>query len=653
VFSSVHVRFALVSLLIALGNLHAQQPLQMASLRPNLELHWQRVSPTVHQPDGPVLYQLLFNASGTPGTLARFDTNPRHLTNSLITDNGSMVAIGGLSISRAGLISFAGGQMFPAGSGDVSGSYPSLTVAGLQGHAVANTAPATGQVLQFNGTQWTPSTPAAGWLLGGNIVGCGTTTSPCLNFIGSTDNSAVEIHANGQRAFRIEPASSPTIIGGFVGNYASGHIGATIAGGGANSGLNGITGDFGTIGGGYNNGAGFLATVAGGFRNFATGGYATVAGGESNQASGDSSTVAGGVSNSACGLFSNVAGGSNNAALGTGAAVAGGFSNTAKGIDSTVAGGYSNTVAGIGSFAAGENTSDCTDNTCTTNFPGVFLWGDNTTANVLRASAANQFLVRAAGGMNFFTSADLLSGVSFPPSGGNLIVGSTAGVTEFTVDGSGNLNAVGDINTDATGANNGTVAHTVKFGGGGEAIGSKRTAGGNQYGLDFYTNSMQRMFIDLGGTVHVVGNLTKGGGSFQIDHPLDPANKYLSHSFVESPDMMNIYNGNVTLDAKGRAWIKLPDYFEALNQDFRYQLTPIGNPGQHILYIAKEIAANRFKIAGGKPGAKVSWQVTGIRHDAYANAHRIQVEEDKGQKRGTYLHPELFETRETAAAGGR
>ena len=55
------------------------------------------------------------------------------------------------------------------------------------------------------------------------------------------------------------------------------------------------------------------------------------------------------------------------------------------------------------------------------------------------------------------------------------------------------------------------------------------------------------------------------------------------------------------------------------------------------------LANNRFKIAGGKPGGKVSWQVTGVRHDAYANAHRIPVEEDKGNKRGTYLHPELFQ----------
>ncbi len=143
------------------------------------------------------------------------------------------------------------------------------------------------------------------------------------------------------------------------------------------------------------------------------------------------------------------------------------------------------------------------------------------------------------------------------------------------------------------------------------------------------------------GNVQVTGTLTKGSGTFRIDHPLDPTNKYLSHSFVESPDMMNIYNGNVTLDAKGRAVVTMPAYFDALNREFRYQLTAIGAPAN--LYVAQEITGNRFKIAGGKAGLKVSWMVTGIRHDAYAAAHPIKVEEAKPLKeRGTYLHPEAF-----------
>ncbi len=148
--------------------------------------------------------------------------------------------------------------------------------------------------------------------------------------------------------------------------------------------------------------------------------------------------------------------------------------------------------------------------------------------------------------------------------------------------------------------------------------------------------------VSITGNLSVGGTLSKGGGSFRIDHPLDPAHKYLSHSFVESPDMMNVYNGNVRLDENGEAWVELPEWLEALNRDFRYQLTALGAPGPG-LYIAEEVSGNRFKIAGGRAGGRVSWQVTGIRQDAYAQAHRIPVEEEKAaDHRGFYLHPEAF-----------
>lgn len=145
----------------------------------------------------------------------------------------------------------------------------------------------------------------------------------------------------------------------------------------------------------------------------------------------------------------------------------------------------------------------------------------------------------------------------------------------------------------------------------------------------------------FGGDVAVTGNLSKSGGSFKIDHPLDPANKYLYHSFVESPDMKNIYDGTVTTDRSGLATVTLPDYFSALNRDFRYQLTVIGQFAQAI--VASKISDNRFAIRTDKPNVEVSWQVTGIRQDAWANAHRITVEEEKpAEEMGSFLHPELF-----------
>ena len=141
------------------------------------------------------------------------------------------------------------------------------------------------------------------------------------------------------------------------------------------------------------------------------------------------------------------------------------------------------------------------------------------------------------------------------------------------------------------------------------------------------------------GNVAVAGTLSKSAGSFKIDDPTDPANKYLSHSFVESPDMMNIYNGNITTDAKGEASITMPAWFEPLNRDFRYQLTIMGDQFAQAR-VSSEMKENHFSIKTDKPNIKVSWQVTGIRHDAYADAHRIPVEESKPiNERGYYIHP--------------
>lgn len=129
------------------------------------------------------------------------------------------------------------------------------------------------------------------------------------------------------------------------------------------------------------------------------------------------------------------------------------------------------------------------------------------------------------------------------------------------------------------------------------------------------------------GDLTVKGTIFKSAGGFKIDDPLDPRDKYLNHSFVESPDMKNIYDGVAVLNGRGEAEVSLPAYFEALNKDFRYQLTCIGGEAQ--VYVAREIQNNRFLIAGGTPGLKISWQVTGTRNDEYARTHRIPVEEMK------------------------
>jgi hypothetical protein len=176
-----------------------------------------------------------------------------------------------------------------------------------------------------------------------------------------------------------------------------------------------------------------------------------------------------------------------------------------------------------------------------------------------------------------------------------------------------------------------------------EAIGGDgEGAAEGGYGL-YAAGGVNSQFVALfDGDVQVAGNVSKAGGSFKIDHPLDPENKYLFHSFVESPDMMNIYNGNVVTDGSGTAIVTMPDWFDALNRDFRYQLTVIGQQFAQAI-VASEISNRSFTIKTDKPNIKVSWMVTGIRQDAWANAHRIPVEEEKAEKdKGQYLHPELF-----------
>ena len=206
--------------------------------------------------------------------------------------------------------------------------------------------------------------------------------------------------------------------------------------------------------------------------------------------------------------------------------------------------------------------------------------------------------------------------------------------------------------TDATASANGSgpdAVHGVSHGPSGAGVAGINDASGGigVYGRQLISGSYAGRFD---GDVWVNGNLSKNGGSFKIDHPLDPANKYLYHSFVESPDMKNIYDGVAILDASGEAVVTMPEWFGALNRDFRYQLTCIG--GFAPVYIADEMANNQFKVGGGKPGMKVSWQVTGTRQDAWANAHRIPVEEIKPEdEHGTYLHPELFGAPETSAVG--
>jgi len=164
---------------------------------------------------------------------------------------------------------------------------------------------------------------------------------------------------------------------------------------------------------------------------------------------------------------------------------------------------------------------------------------------------------------------------------------------------------------------------------------SCKTIWGYAYGTSSYA-------LYATGPANVTGYLYKSGGGFRIDHPLDPANKYLNHSFVESPDMKNIYDGVGTADANGDIAVTMPDYFHEVNVDFRYQLTAMGGAAPD-LHVKEEIKNGKFVIGGAKVGQKVSWQVTGIRNDPWAAANRMVVNEDKpAHEKGKYRHPEVY-----------
>ena len=148
--------------------------------------------------------------------------------------------------------------------------------------------------------------------------------------------------------------------------------------------------------------------------------------------------------------------------------------------------------------------------------------------------------------------------------------------------------------------------------------------------------------VTVYGNLQVNGTINKSAVGFKIDHPTDPAHKYLMHSCIESDEMMNLYRGSIMTDSDGKATVTLPDWFQAENRDFNYQLTAVGASAPD-LHIGKEIEKNQFEIEGGRPGMKVCWVVTGVRNDAYARAHPLKVEVEKpAQEQGRYIRPEEF-----------
>ncbi|HZW06236.1 MAG TPA: hypothetical protein VFF65_03860, partial [Phycisphaerales bacterium] len=244
-----------------------------------------------------------------------------------------------------------------------------------------------------------------------------------------------------------------------------------------------------------------------------------------------------------------------------------------------------------------------------------------------------------AGGMSLRTGGNN-TGVVID-SAGNVGVGVDPAGTRFHVRGTSPVRMVlspsaSDTNTELLFSENTTLSNGIKLqmDGSSNALSVTDVTGGAESNIAAFDRD---------------GNAFSAGvKAFRIDHPLDPMNRELWHSCVESPDMLNVYSGNVTTGGDGLATVELPPYFSALNRDFRYQLTVIDEGDEPEVFVwakvIRKVADNRFTVRTSRPGVEVSWQVTGVRKDALAEKHRLVVERDKpAERKGTYLHPEAFE----------
>lgn len=272
---------------------------------------------------------------------------------------------------------------------------------------------------------------------------------------------------------------------------------------------------------------------------------------------------------------------------------------------------------------------------------GWAVWGaaDSGTGLVGTAGSGNGVWgesISGVGATGKSTQSDGVQGRTNGSSSGvyGFNAGSGAGVRGESTSGNGVFGiSTGGGNSGVLGTNSSIIGNGVQGRNTGGGIGVYGSSFGATGGIGVYGEGthLAARFIgntNVKGNLDVEGTISSWSVASRIDHPLEPDSKYLQHSFVQSPDMKLVYDGIQELDENGTAWVELPEWFEKLNQHYRYQLTPVGGPAPD-LHVAEETYGNRFKIAGGKAGVKISWQVTGIRNDAWAQSNRVQVEIDK------------------------
>jgi hypothetical protein len=522
-------------------------------------------------------------------------------TLNLLFGAGTTPTVTGLSINNKGIFKWVAGQTFP-GAGTITGvtAGTALTGGGTSGTVTLNldttTVPRLAAANSFSGAQRITNSASADAL---------TITN---NGVGAGENIST---ANGTGVFVSVPTAN-------TGIFASGGLGIE---GFSSTG----TGVYGSSPGTAGNTAGVYGT-SGAASGMGTGGRAGVWGDSTNNVAvyGTSKNQTGvlGQSGSGTGVLGTSV--SSNGVYGT----TSGTSGLATGSAAVL--GDSGNYYGVWGTSAGNDAVH--GDTSAANFGGV--GGISTSAGYGVKGLA---LANNGQGYGVGVRGESNGTQRFPDgNGSDGVDGFAHSVNGSGVAGLNDSSGPGVYGYSASGPagvfqGDVTVAGIVRANSG---------SGQSNYGSGAFITKSVTILGDLsiGGGLSVTG--TKSG--FFIDHPLDPANKYLAHTVIESPELKTMYDGAATLDGRGEAWVLLPDWFDALNRDCRYQLTSIGGPAPN-LYIAQEVSGNRFKIAGGKPGGKVSWQVTGVRHDAYVLKHPFETEREKtAAEQGYYLNPDAY-----------
>jgi trimeric autotransporter adhesin len=525
-------------------------------------------------------------------------------------------------------IVFAGGGL----TGVTTATGSGLTGGGTSGtlNLGLMTTCASGQVLQWSGTAWGCATPKGT----GTITG--VTTASASGLTGGGTSGTLNLQVNAALIPKLASANTFTAAQMITGSNATQILDVTQSGTGvaivASGGVSGRS----------------TASTGSGVSGNSTGtaGYGVY--GSSTATIGNGYGVYG-VNNTQAGA--GVEGYAANTSYGIGVL---GNSPAGIGVEGTTAGsygvfGWSTAVSGASYGVYGSSSSP----------GGAGVYGIGATGVVGVSTGAGPggsftgSTAAAGSALNGMDGASITGGNSDPKNatnGGDGLV-AAGGSSGFTSSASGR----GGAGISGVGG----LAHIVlidglgiagELGPGGSFTGGNNTGeacecGGDgidaQPGVDQGSTQADGYAGNFTGDVFISGTLNNQSPELKMDDPLDPANKYLVHASVGSSEMKNMYDGTVTTDSLGHATVQLPGWFQVLNSDFRYQLTVIGQFAQAI--VAREIENNQFEIRTSAPGVKVSWQVTGVRQDAYAKAHPLVVEQEKlTRMRGFYIRPELY-----------